>query len=629
MHDPGTDASVVHALYLPPISESVFFRIYLQNLDTTPFMAWWIASVRPLLLNDRLYIICHTDRERSLLEEVLRECGSTASVYKAERSSLFGALAEVLEISTAVRVIVLPLGAGLAPEDLLRRAYDHHLTNENGFTFIEGFPVGATPAIFERKALTASTKPLADRSNAEGSNVRRKSVAFQAATSYGMDTTTIPKTIQLETPLDFQILTRVLSRVGQQQNGFLLRLQAWRQEILLNNSAQCDRTGATPETRPLIYPGCPKRILYVNAFSGFAGAEQVLCDLVHHVDRNRFELCAITPLEGTLTRRLRDAEVRVTCSGFNFVEERLCNFNFWLSFLKQTRPDLIHQNGPGGMPLLYAAKVLDIPTVLHAHLAPEEVFAEYALAADSVVAVSNFVRQSILQLSVPDNIRVIHNGIDCNFYDRSLFERTECRRMFRIPPNAKVVVMVARFDPQKRHDLLLKAARAAAESVESFHLVLVGESFGNTKHHDAVREMANASGLGSQITWIPFVEDLRPLYVAADVLALCSDREPFGRCVAEAMAMEVPVVATGSGGVPEFVSDQETGFLIQPGDAHQLASALIRILTNPGLARRLAHSARLMIRSTFSITPQAQSIMELYDTLLSRQHAEAAAPMHV
>jgi glycosyltransferase involved in cell wall biosynthesis len=110
-------------------------------------------------------------------------------------------------------------------------------------------------------------------------------------------------------------------------------------------------------------------------------------------------------------------------------------------------------------------------------------------------------------------------------------------------------------------------------------LVLKGEVFYETSYVEAVRDDINKRGLSDIVKIIPFVDDIRDLHAAADVVVLCSDREGLGRCVVEAMAMGTPVVVTDSGGTHEVVNHRKTGFVVRGGDARDLATRIVEALT--------------------------------------------------
>ncbi len=120
------------------------------------------------------------------------------------------------------------------------------------------------------------------------------------------------------------------------------------------------------------------------------------------------------------------------------------------------------------------------------------------------------------------------------------------------------------------------------------------------------------------MTLLPFQRDIRRIEAASDVLVLCSDREPLGTCLLEAMAMELPVVVTNSGGSHELFIDGETGLITQGGDVHGLAAAIESILTNHELAHRLGKAARRYAETEYTVQNHAKAVTDLYEDVLHR-----------
>ncbi len=228
------------------------------------------------------------------------------------------------------------------------------------------------------------------------------------------------------------------------------------------------------------------------------------------------------------------------------------------------------------------------------------------------------MRQQVLRFNISkDIVHVVHNGLDCSYYRPARFSREKIRKELEIPLNAKVVLVVARLHPQKRHDLVLKVASQLKSTLPSLRLIFNGESFGQTGYEDSIRERARALRLADRVKWIPFVPDVRPLYSAADTLVLCSDQEAFPRCVTEAMAMQLPVVVTDSGGQVEVVKNGETGLVVRAGHVSDLARCILEVLTDESLCVRMTKAARDYVAINLSLEGQVDAITRIYEQLLA------------
>ena len=184
--------------------------------------------------------------------------------------------------------------------------------------------------------------------------------------------------------------------------------------------------------------------------------------------------------------------------------------------------------------------------------------------------------------------------------------RTRCG----VPPGAALVLCVGRLEPQKDPATLVRAM-AQVSSQRPAHLVFLGRGTMEAE----LRDLAAATA-GSNVVFAGFMDDPGPAYEAADVVALVSRWEGLGLALVEAHQHGRPVVATGVGGIPEVVEDGVTGLLVIPGDIDAIAAAILRILGNEPLRRRMSDAARRFAAERFSVERYARDVEDLYDRLL-------------
>jgi len=216
-------------------------------------------------------------------------------------------------------------------------------------------------------------------------------------------------------------------------------------------------------------------------------------------------------------------------------------------------------------------------------------------------------------------VHVLPNAIDAAAFARRA-RPGKFRRELGVEADRPLVLMVAQMVPWKGHRTFLEAFRLVRERCPEAVAVVAGtDLFG--VHADYVAELRHEAARIAPADAVHFLgwrRDVATLMADCDVLALPSEREPFGRVFLEAMAMGTAVVSTASGGVPEVVSDGETGLLVPPGDARQLADALARLLEEPDLRSRLGECGRDVVRKRFSAAEHARRIGRLYDEVLNR-----------
>jgi glycogen synthase len=253
--------------------------------------------------------------------------------------------------------------------------------------------------------------------------------------------------------------------------------------------------------------------------------------------------------------------------------------------------------------------------------------------ADAIVAVSEEMRADILRLFRvdPGRVHVIPNGVDTDAYRRvAARDRVDA---LGIAPDRPYVLFVGRISRQKGILHLIRVARALPGDAQ---LVLCAAS---PDTPDLAEEVALAVGearaAGARITWISQMVDRATavqLYSHAAVFCCPSLYEPFGIINLEAMACEVPVVATAVGGIPEVVVHEETGLLVpveteagpvpEPRDpdgfCRDLAAQLGRLLGDTGLRRAMGSKGRQRAETLFGWDRVAERTVALYRSLVPR-----------
>lgn len=313
--------------------------------------------------------------------------------------------------------------------------------------------------------------------------------------------------------------------------------------------------------------------------------------------------------------------------------------------LALTKPDVVHShtwytNFAGQS----ASVLLDIPLVVTAHslepLRPwkaEQLGGGYRISswveqsayehASAIVAVSAGMKSDILDCYPtidPSRIHVIHNGIDTEQYrpDPSFAALDK----YEIDPSKPYVLFVGRITRQKGLPHLLEAARRFEPDV---NLVLCAASPDTPELEAEVEELVaalRAQRGQNSVTWVqspvPRV-DLLQLFTHATVFACPSIYEPQGIVNLEAMACETAVVASNVGGIPEVVTDNQTGILV-PYDPlepqafeYAFADAVNKVVSNPELARTLGAHGRARAVSSFGWDSIARQTIDLYRLVVS------------
>lgn len=264
---------------------------------------------------------------------------------------------------------------------------------------------------------------------------------------------------------------------------------------------------------------------------------------------------------------------------------------------------LLHaHNYEAALPALIAKGLTGAPLVVTLHLpAPERYQAlerQLLAAADAVIAVSHSLAGEYAEY----DCHVIPNGVDPSFFHPVPSTRREAGRL----------LFAGRLSPQKGCDLALHALRELLPTFPELRLHVAGEG----PWEQAYRNLARRLGIGDRVRWLGWLEPaaLREEYRRCRALLMPSRFEPFGLSALEAMACGAPVVAAGVDGLPEFLTDQETGVLVPPADSAALAQAARTLVVNPALARRLGAAAALRAQA-FTWDRAAAETLRVYQRL--------------
>jgi len=230
-----------------------------------------------------------------------------------------------------------------------------------------------------------------------------------------------------------------------------------------------------------------------------------------------------------------------------------------------------------------------------------------------LLAVSNAVRDHLTDQGIPgERITVLHNALDADeFVPRRcpLAVRAELGAEAETP----VIGVFAHLSPKKGHRELFAAMPRVLAAHPKTQLWVVGQGALRAE----LIETASMGGFLESVRFTGFRRDAADLMNAIDVMALPSHREPCALAYVEAALLRKPIVACAAGGTPESVADEETGLLVPVGDSRAIADALLTLLDNRGLARRLGQSGHERAREIFSWDRFIATLEGVYDRVLS------------
>lgn len=307
-----------------------------------------------------------------------------------------------------------------------------------------------------------------------------------------------------------------------------------------------------------------------------------------------------------------------------------------VALVRRLRPHIVHTHtAKAGTLGRLAARLCRVPVVVHTYhghvlrgyFSPAKtrlfVAIERTLArlTDALVAVSPRVREELLDLGIgrAHRFEVVPLGLDLERFASSEQLRGELRHELGIDATVPLAGIVARLAPIKAHEVLLDAARLLGARPVPPQVVIVGDG----ERRPALEARAAADGLRGRVHFLGWRADLPRIYADLDVVVLCSRNEGSPVALIEAMAAGRPVVATRVGGVPDVVTDGETGLLVPQDDPPALAQAIARVLDDGELARRLGAAGRPRAVERFGAARLVRDIDALYARLLSEKRVHA------
>jgi N-acetyl-alpha-D-glucosaminyl L-malate synthase BshA len=236
--------------------------------------------------------------------------------------------------------------------------------------------------------------------------------------------------------------------------------------------------------------------------------------------------------------------------------------------------------------------------------------------SDAVTAVSDWLRRETEREFHPSRpIERIYNFLDV---DRFTAPRTH--RCCLANNGEKIVMHVSNFRPVKRVTDVVRAFKKIQDRIPA-RLVMVGDGPERISAVGVARQL----GITDKVKFLGNQSDVERLLVCADLVFQPSEHESFGLVALEAMACEVPVLATASGGVSEVIEHGVTGFLCEVGDIDAMAGYATTILMNPKRAKEMGRLARESVLKEFSkekIVPQYEA---LYNRVLNGEHKSSLA----
>jgi glycosyltransferase involved in cell wall biosynthesis len=377
-------------------------------------------------------------------------------------------------------------------------------------------------------------------------------------------------------------------------------------------------------------PFPPARVTYMidHLYGVEGGGERALLRIIRHLPRNRFRPSVVTfdvmPRTIEILREL-DCPLSVFPIRHTYDWDGLQTALRIRSFLRAQRPDIVHtffesSNTWGGLitklsfgPLLVSSRRdMGILRSNKHRIAYKLV----NILSDGVLAVSKEVRRICVEMEGinPDKVFTVYNGIDIAKVD-SVVRDSLAKLKYGLGGASHIVTTVANIREVKGLDTLLRTADIVRRKFESVLFVIVG--YPNERpYFNELQHLVKDLGLECNVRFLGPVEDVFSLLKISDVFCLLSRSEGFSNALLEAMACELPCVATRVGGNPEAITDGADGFLVPTENPAAAAYQVASLLEKPEYAKGIGRKARKTVESNFTVKIMIEQLTTLYENLL-------------
>lgn len=378
----------------------------------------------------------------------------------------------------------------------------------------------------------------------------------------------------------------------------------------------------------------------VSELSGLFGAETSVFELVNNLDKNKYHPIVILPVRSPLADKLRDIGVAVHFMELDF-KVGLKDFikylkftNELMTFIRKNNIEIIHLNRDLELANVFlAAKLSRAKLIVHIRGGTwRDIHQKFLLRlCDKIICVSEAMQQMVLKKRrsdifakvPPKKVTVIPSGRDLEKF-RINSDGREFKKEFGIDSDTSLVGMVAAIDPRKGQDRFLLMAKEVLKQISDVKFVIVGDVYFNFEskffYKQQVLQLCQELGLADKVIFTGYRNDIPQILAALDVFVLPSKNEALGGAAIEAMACGKPVVASAVDGLPEVIGNDDAGVLVNPSDHFELANAVITLVKDKELSRKMGLNARKRAKAFFDIKKKTKEIEYIYDEIIKSRN---------
>jgi glycosyltransferase involved in cell wall biosynthesis len=379
------------------------------------------------------------------------------------------------------------------------------------------------------------------------------------------------------------------------------------------------------------------RILHIIASPGIGGAERLLLALAGALNRQRFELVIAMFVGVDLKRDVLWNEAKNLPVVLEPVTIR-SSFDWrqlWAlySIVRRHRPHVIHTHGykTNILGLLFARLCgAAIISTVHGWLHADRKITLFLDRLNRcclkhfsrVIAVSHEIRSGLEQSGIPPHRIEVLKNIP-TLAETGIGDRKTLKRRLGLSADAPIIGFVGRLEKVKGISQFVQAALDLLAMGRDVHFLVIGDG----SERAAMEEMTRASGAGARFHFLGFLSDPGDAFRSLDIYVLSSLSEGIPLTLLEAMHMEIPVIATAVGGVPEVINNGENGLLVPPDDVTALTVAMDGLLESGPERDRMVAEAKRNVQEQYALGRWINRIETIYLSLTPSPDFAEAKPV--
>jgi glycosyltransferase involved in cell wall biosynthesis len=366
------------------------------------------------------------------------------------------------------------------------------------------------------------------------------------------------------------------------------------------------------------------RILYYYPFQQYdTGSPKSLVSMISTLNSNKFEPFFVADNDdGPLNSALRNVGVTILLGRVELISLKrpvaaYKSIHRQIGFLKDHSIQVVHLNHFGwNEDLAIAAKLLGIPVILHLHNSEKILWNNLnRFCAKRVLCCSRTLQGSIENIGlIQGKLTILYNLVDIEWIQTG----TPIGKSLNVNKETIVVGTIAQICHRKGIDNLVEVARNVIRECVNVKFLIVGPVGINENEFLKEIELSiSKNKLEDHIYFLGSRSDIPDILASFDIFFLPTRVEPFGIVIIEAMASNIPVVASKVGGIPEIITNNKNGYLFEPNDLKGFSSKIVELSESKEVRDVVGKNALKAVSGRFDKSTIGKRLEVIYDSLLS------------